>query len=212
MELELGDDVGGGEGGVGGLLVADLPVEHHVVVLVDLVVPDERGVLGQALLRVDDHRQLLVLDHDRLAGILGDVRVVGDDGGDLLALEADLVRGEHRLGVVGQGRHPRQVAGGHRLTREHQSHTGHVPGCGGVDRLDAGVGDGGAEDLHVEHPREDHVVDVVALTDDEPVVLDAPAARAEAADLDLVERHQASSPASSRSFSPAHRTAFTMFW
>ena len=197
VQVELRDDVGLGEGPVGAFPVAHLPVVHDVVRLVLLVVPDQRGVLGQPLHRIDDHRQRLVVDDDRLAGVLGDVGVVGDDAGHLLALEAHLVGGEYRLGVVGQGGHPRQVARRHHLAGEHEADTGHRPRLAGVDRVDPGVGERAAEDLHVQHPGQHDVVDVVALAADEAVVLHPPAAGAHAADLDLVERlgHLATSDA-----------------
>ena len=134
VQLQPRDHVGLGERPVGARGVADLPVVDDVAGLALLVVADDRGALGQRLPRVDDGRQRLVVDVDRLAGVLGDVRVVRDDAGDLLALEPHLVGGQHRLGVVGQGGHPGQVAGGHHLAGEHQVHAGDLPGPAGVDR------------------------------------------------------------------------------
>ena len=55
-----------------------------------------------------------------------------------------------------------------------------------IERM-PGVREWAAQDLHVQHAGQHDVVDVVALAADEPVVLDALAARAEPADLDLVE-------------------------
>ena len=72
-------------------------------------------------------RQRLVVDLDRLARVLGDVRVVGDDAGHLLALEPHLVGGQHRLGVVGQGGHPGEVPGRHHLAGQHQVDAGDAP-------------------------------------------------------------------------------------
>ncbi len=144
--------------------------------------------VGHGLRRVDDRRERLVLDVDRLAGVLGDVGVVGDDAGDLLALEADLVGGQHGLGVVAEGGHPGEVAGRHHLAGEHQPDARDLVGLAGVDAGDPGVGERAAEDLHVQHARQHHVVDVVAAAADEAVVLDPAAARAHPADLDLVER------------------------
>ena len=186
VQLQLGDQVGLRERAVGAVGVADFPVVDDVVGLVFLVVPDDRGALGDRLLRVDDDRQRLVVDVDRLARVLGDVGVVGDDAGHLLALEPDLVGGQHRLRVVGQGRHPGQVPGRHHLAGQHQVHAGDVPGPAGVDRLDPGVRQRAAQDLHVQHAGQHDVVGVVALAADEAVVLDALAARAQPADLDLV--------------------------
>ena len=100
VQLDRRDQVGLLERPVGAGLVADLPVVDDVVVLVLLVVADEGRALRERLGRVHDRRQRLVVDDDRLARVLGDVGVVGDDGGDLLALEAHLVGGQHGLGVV----------------------------------------------------------------------------------------------------------------
>jgi hypothetical protein len=62
-----------------------------------LVVADQRGVGIQRLADVDDGGQRLVLDVDQLERVTRGVAVLGDDERDLLALEADLVGGEHRL-------------------------------------------------------------------------------------------------------------------
>ena len=100
MHVDGRDHIGLREGPIGALTVADLPVEHDVGVLAGLVVADQRGVGRLCLGRVDDGRQRFVVDHDRLAAVLCDVGVVGDDAGHFLALEPDLVGGEDGLGVV----------------------------------------------------------------------------------------------------------------
>ena len=187
VQRDLRDHVGLGERLVGPLLVADLPVEGDVVVLVLLVVADHRRAVGLGLGRVDDRRQRVVLDVDRLARVLGDVGVVGDDAGDLLALEAHLVGGQHGLRVIAERRHPGQVAGGHHLAGEDQPDARDLVGLADVDRADAGVRERAAQDLHVQHARQDDVVDVVPAATDEAVVLDPAAAGAHPADLDLVE-------------------------
>ena len=56
VQVELGDQVGLRERPVGAVLVADLPVVDDVVVLVLLVVPDQRRAVGHRLHRVDDRR------------------------------------------------------------------------------------------------------------------------------------------------------------
>ena len=207
VQLERGDDVGLRERPLGGGGVADLPAVAGVVGLPLLVVADHRRVGRRRLLRVDDRGQRLVLDVDRLAPVLGDVRVVGDDDAHLLALEAHLVGGEHGLGVVGERRHPGEVALGHHLAGEHQPDARDLPGLRRVDGDDAGVRQRAAQDLHVQHAGQVDVVDVVAATAHEPRVLDPAAARAQAADRGLVERGHR--PASLRA---AHSTALTMFW
>ncbi len=221
VQLEPRDQVRLREGPVGALGVPDLPVVDEVAVLVFLVVPDDRRVLGGRRLRVDHDRQRLVLDVDRLAGVLGDIGVVGDHARDLLALEPHLVGGQHRLGVVGQRGHPGQVAGRHHVPGEHQVHPGDVPRPAGVDPGDPRVRERAAQDLHVQHAGQVDVVGVVALAADEPAVLDPLTARAHPADLDFVQRlRHGPSPSSGlaqpadwdRSFSAAQSTDFTMFW
>ena len=64
---------------------------------------------SSALRGVDDDRQRLVLDVDQLERVARGVAVVGDDEGDLLALEAHLVGGQHGLRVGRQRRHPGQA-------------------------------------------------------------------------------------------------------
>jgi hypothetical protein len=130
-----------GEGLVGGVGVAGLPRRAgEVVALAGLVVADQRGVVVERLARVDHGGQRVVLDVDERQRVVGRVLVGGDDEGDLLALEADLVAREHGLGVVGDGRHPGQaerleVLGGH-----HGGDVGMRQRPGGVDRDDLRVG------------------------------------------------------------------------
>ena len=52
---------------------------------------DERRVLGLRLERVEHDRQRLVLDLDQVAGVLGDVAVLGDHRRDGLAVVAHLL-------------------------------------------------------------------------------------------------------------------------
>jgi len=63
----------------------------------------------------------------------GDVGALGDDRGDLLALEADLVGGQDGLRVARQGRHPRQVVLRHQVARHHGDHAGQRRGAARVD-------------------------------------------------------------------------------
>src|SRR5690606_4896982 len=126
---------------------------------------------GERLLGIRDRRQLLVVDEHEGGGVAGDVGIGGDDGRHLLALVSDLVRGEHRLGVTGESGHPSQTVGGERFARHHRHHTFHRLGGGGVYRADTGMGNRGADDRHVEHAREDDVVEVPTRPLDESVVL-----------------------------------------
>ena len=125
-DVACDDRVGLGERAVGGLLVAGLPQRAgQVVDLTVLVVADQRRVRVERLARVDHRGQRLVLDVDQRERVPGGVLVDGDHERDLLTLEADLVAGEHGLGVVGDRRHPGE--------------TQRLEVLGGDDRGDAGV-------------------------------------------------------------------------
>jgi hypothetical protein len=99
VRVERDDVVGVGEGAVGRVLVARFSVVDVIAFLSFLLVADHRRALGHGLLGARDRRERLVVDVDQLERVLRDVRGLGDDSGDLLALEADLVRREHGLGI-----------------------------------------------------------------------------------------------------------------
>ena len=120
--VQRDDLVGRGERLVGALLVARLPVVDVVVGLAFLVVADDRRAGLQRLLRRRDRREHLVVDVDQLERVFRDVGVLGDDGRDLLALEAHLVGDQHGLRVIGERRHPCQVVLRHELAGDHRDH------------------------------------------------------------------------------------------
>ena len=128
-----------GEDRVGRRLVPGLPVEDVVVLLACQVVADHRGTGVQRLLGVDHDGQRLVLDVDELKSVARRVPVLCDDERDLLALEPDLVGGQDRLHVLGQGRHPGKLEAGQRLAGDHGFHPGVGLGRRDVDRDDPGV-------------------------------------------------------------------------
>ena len=185
----LGHDLAAGQRLLGGVGVAELPVEDVVVVialavralgLVLDVLAEHRGALVHRLERVGDRRQLLVLDLDRGDAVGGRVAVGRDHEGDLLALEQDLLVGEHRLDVARQGRHPGQVVGRELLGGDHRHDALDRGGRGDVDVLDLGVGVRRAHEVAEQHARQLDVVDVASLALDEARVLDALAGGADA--------------------------------
>ena len=188
-------------------LVARLPVVDVVVGLSFLLVADQHRAFRERLLRRRDRLQRLVVDLDQLERVLGDVRILGDDRRHLLALVADLVGGEHRLRVAGERRHPREVVRGHQLAGDDGDHTRQRCSRRRVDRRDARMRVRAAQDLHVQHPRQDDVVDVVALAADEAGILLALDGVAEPANFG--GRHR---QLPSRIVAPALFTALTMFW
>ncbi len=226
----LGRHLGLGEGGVGQLLVADLPVEDVVVVLarsvgavllvLDVLAQDRRVVVHR-LERIDDDRKGLVLDLDEVGGVGGDIAVGGDDEGDLLVLEQDLAVGEHHLDVAGERRHPGEIDALEVLGGQHREHAGHGLGLRGVDLHDPGVSMARAMEVAVQHPRQLDVVDVIALALGEAHVLDALALAAHALEFfGALERsgkggvvHSAASLNSRpASLAAAYWIALTMFW
>ena len=165
------DDLGTGEHRLGRGLVTGLPVKTVVVGLALEVVADHRHGGIKSLADVHDRLEGLVLDLDQLERIAGRVPVLGHDEGHFLALETHLVRGEDRLHVIGQGRHPGQALLRQRRAGDDRLDLG-VSLCGTrVDADDAPVRDRGPEDRQVQHPGQLDVVAVAALAPHEARVL-----------------------------------------
>jgi hypothetical protein len=209
------DGVGLGERLVGRVAVACLPRRAgQIVALAGLVVADQGRILIERLARVDDRGQRLVLDVDERQRVVGRVLVGRDDEGDLLALEAHLVAGQHGLGVVGDRRHPGQAERLEVLGGDDRRDVGVRERLRRVDRDDLGVGIRAAEQRAVDHARQLDVVQVVALAADEARVLLA----LQAAEADgslgrgVLNGGHAQLPCrAAASWSAAHRTAATMF-
>ena len=128
---------------------------------------------GHRGLGVDHHRQVLVLDLDQVARVLGDVAVLGDHR-------------RHRFADVA---HPidRHAVLHHRRARELRRRAGHLLRfragedevharerlrLRGVDALDAGVRPVAAQHRGVRHAGEHDVVDVLAVAGQQARVLD----------------------------------------
>lgn len=164
--------VGLGEHAISRRLVAGLPGRaREVVPLAGLVVANQRRAGVKRLTGVDDRRQRVVLDVDQCQRVVGRVLVGRDHERDLLALEAHLVAREHRLGVVGDRRHPRQSERLEVLGRDHGGDVRVRERLGGVDRDDPSVCVGAAEHRAVDHSRQPDVVEIGALAADESRVL-----------------------------------------
>ena len=147
------------------------------------IVAQHRRVGGHRLVRIDERRQRLVLDLDEIDRVGGDVAVLGHDEGDLLALEQHLLVGQYRLHVAGQCRHAMQlerlqIGGG-----QHRLDARQLERCLLVDRFDAGVAIGRADEIAEQHAGQFEIVDIIALALGEADVLDALAPGAEAFEL-----------------------------
>ena len=142
----------------------------------------ERGALLACCDRVEDNRELLVDDLDQLAGVLGDVAVLGDHGGDGLAVVPHLLDCDHVLhdGAGAEGRQ-RRGAFGDVLAGDDADDPRERLGLRRVDGDDLRVGVRAPEHRRVEHPGQFDVVEVAALTPEEAWILDAVQALAQPA-------------------------------
>ena len=100
---------------------------------------DQRRALVHRLFRVDDVRQRLVLDHDLLAGVLGQRAGLGDHRGDLFAGVARHADGERKARDHGafDARHQRVDRRVQFLAGQHVDDARHRQRGRGVDRDDA---------------------------------------------------------------------------
>ncbi len=178
-DVDLGDVRGLGEGGVDIGLHADFPV-------IDQVARRFGGVdLGRALVErvgeIDVGRLLLVVDLDRLGGVLGLVVAVGHDHRHRVADIADGVDRHHRMRrrlvrlAVLVLDHPAadqaaDLGVGDVLAGEDRDHARHRLGGRGVDALDLGVGVRRTQEVRVGRARERQVVDIAAGAGQEALV------------------------------------------
>ena len=171
--VERDHDIGVCKRTICGVGIAGLPREDVIIRLAFEVRAHDRCISIHRMLGIDDHGQRVVVDVDTLKRVLCLWLGLGDDRHDLLALEANLVRGEHGLGVTREGRHPGEAMSLEVLAGDAGEHAWHCHRTRRVDRIDRGVCERRAIDRHKQHPGELHVVDVGALAADEAVVLDA---------------------------------------
>ena len=229
-EQVLGLDLGLHKGGVGQLLVADLPVEDVVgvvarpvraVLFVLDVLPQDRRVRVHRLERVDDDGKRVILDLDQIGGVGGDIAVGRDNEGDLLVLEQDLAVGEHHLHVARERRHPGEIDALQVLGGQNRDDPGHGLSLGRIDLDDARMSVARAMKVAVQHSGQFDVVDVIAAPLGEAHVLDALAIAAHALQFfGALERggcggvvHSAASLNSRpASLAAAYWMARTMFW
>ena len=136
---DLGDGVGTFARVFVGPALGELAGEAHVRAGVG---EEQRRVGCEPVHRVDDRREGLDVGDDLLRGIGGLPGRFGDDSGDDVADEPDLVGREHRPVVV--GRQHREALDGFEAQVVagvvHRNDTGHRCGAAQVDRLDVAVG------------------------------------------------------------------------
>ena len=177
------------------------------------VVVDDRGV-GEGVLEVGDRRQRVVLDLDGLERVACRGGRLGDHHRHAVADVADLVDRERVVGRVLHVLGDRPGAGHRAGPRVHEvgagvggDDAGQRQGGLHVDRGDAGVGVGAAQDRHVQRARDVEVVGEAGLAGEQGRVLPAPHPGADdrGGRRSVGDRH-AGTPFEQDS------TAATMFW
>jgi hypothetical protein len=186
-DVERRDVRGGPDRGVDGVAVVldEAPVEAAVAV--ELVVHLRRTGLERGA-HVDDRRQRLDLELDRLGRVARLRQRLGDDGGDRVADVAHLALGEHRMlrlehrlaEAVGDLPAAGHTAdGGEVLGGEDLQHTGHRGRPGGVESGDPAVRHVRAQEDGMGLARPVQVVGVAAAAGQEAYILAALQRRAD---------------------------------
>ena len=187
-EVDLGDLGGLGEGRVVGRLVAELPI---VAGIRGSLVPNERCSRLERVRDRDDGRQLLVAHLDELGRIARLGAALRDHDGDLVAHvshpvgdECGVRRLDHRRAVLvvdkPAARQPVHLVADKIGPREDRDHARRLRRLGDAELLDLRVRVGRAQDVGVGLIWTTDVVGVVAAARQEPGVLFAQYARANA--------------------------------
>ena len=147
--------------------------------LVGALVREQQRVVARRRVAVGDRRQRLDIDLDQAERILGDAGAVGEHDGNGFADITYFGFRDHRLPErleirqrLQPHRHPRHpvadILGG-----EHAMHAGERARGGDVDRAQAAVGDGAAQDRGVQHVLAHDVVDILPAPAQEARILQA---------------------------------------
>ncbi len=146
------------------ITVAAIPVLDVVVGATFQVVADDRRVRVERVPHINHRRKDVVVHVDQLKGVPCGVAVVRDDEGDLLTLEAHLVRRKDSLDVIGERGDPRQIQRLQILAGEHGANAWTRERFARVDGENPRVGNRRAQDRPVQHAREHDVIRVLALS------------------------------------------------
>ncbi len=128
---------------------------------------------------IGDRRQRIDVDLDQAQRILGNAGGIGQHEGEDLADIAYLVFGNHRLSERLEIRQWLQPHGDARdavadiLGGDHAVHAGQGAGGGIVDRADAAVRDGAAQECRVQHVLAREIVDILPAAAEEAKILEA---------------------------------------
>ena len=213
-EVELGDVRGLGERGIDIGLHADFPVVDQVARRLGM---DLGRALVERLGEIDVGGLHVVVDLDRLGGVLGLVVAVGHDHGDRVADIAHRIDRHHRMRrrlvrlAVLVLDHPAadqaaDLGVDQVLAGEDLDHARHLLGRRGVDALDLGVGVRRTQEVGVGRARERQIVDIAAGSGQEALVF-----RPKNAGADSGGGGHGYTPADFMAGAAA-RIAFTMLW
>ena len=110
-------------------LIARIPIKDVVVALALEVVTNDAAVGVHGFANIDDWIEEVVFNIDQLERIASGVLILGNDEGNFLVLEANLVGGEHGLDIVRQRWHPRQAMFGEVCAGDDGDNLGVSFGC-----------------------------------------------------------------------------------
>ena len=146
---------------IGGFFVASFPMPDAIRLEFFVVTNDD--LIFQRVEWVHDRRQRLVLHHDILDGIGGDVAVGGDDAADFLRIIDHFLGRQHHLRIRHEGGHPVEVMRGQIFAGNHRQDTRYRQRCAGVNIQDFGVRIGAAHNVHMQHAGQFDVIDIATL-------------------------------------------------
>ncbi len=210
--LKHGIDFGGYRAGLNRLLrllpVADFPMKNVVGLFLAILAQDGSARI-ESFVRIHQHRKLFVVHLDQLRHIGRGILLGGDAKRYFLRLEQNFSGSQHHLLVVEQGGHPREARCGEIGAGDYGQRAWHFHRIFDVDALQPRVAIGAADHVAENHPRQMHVVDVIALALNESRVLFAFDRVAHATDSGRCRKNHAAAPFCI--LVAAYRTAFTMF-
>ena len=123
-----------------------------------LVLPDDRAVRIECLLRIDDRRENFIVDLDQFEGVLGDVTARGRNRGDRIADKPDFIMREAMARPTSRKAGDRLRPSLGILTGDNRHHTSKFLRLRNVDPFDARVCMRAAQDRREQHARKRDVI------------------------------------------------------
>ena len=171
----LAPDIGGVPECGGGITEDRMELDCEIGALV----LEQQCCILRGRVAVGDRRQRFDIDFDQPQCILGNPGGIGEHEGEHLADVAHLGLGDHRLPERFEIRQRLQPHGNARhavadiLRGEHAMHAGKRAGGGNVDRADAAMGDGAAQERRVQHVLACEIVDILPAATEKAEIFEA---------------------------------------